>query len=370
MSKSTKFSDRGEAKYFYGREDILHMFQETLKEAIEKDGGTILVIQAPPGAGKTALLCECKRLAHWWQVADIKRSALWNPNVMRKAIGLAPETRKVGGTATGGWDHGVKAVGTRETVTDSSPRTTLDILKAEEKPLLLVLDEAQKLGAVDRLSPDAREALEDTLDDIHNGNLGKPVVLLAAGLGLTTRALEALEISRIEGDSLVELGGLTRSEEMAVMQDWLRKEGKAKGDVTPWINRIMRETHGWPQHIMAYMKPATRYLLAHEGKITPAGLDHVLSEGETNKNRYYEARAKGLGPEHRKSIAKIFLNTPGEPGLSEKTIKESLAREYGEHEADVVFYRALRKGVFFERKECFSIPIPSMWHWFQENFLP
>ncbi len=84
-----------------------------------------------------------------------KRTALWDPNVLRKALGLEPETKKVGGKFEGGVE---KAVGTRETVTDSSPRTTLDMLRAEEKPLLLVLDEAPKLGALERLSSSVREA--------------------------------------------------------------------------------------------------------------------------------------------------------------------------------------------------------------------
>ncbi len=33
-------------------------------------------------------------------------------------------------------------------------------------------------------------------------------------------------------------------QERVVIQDWLQLEGRAKGDPTPWIDAIARETHG------------------------------------------------------------------------------------------------------------------------------
>ncbi len=57
---STLVEDRGKAKYFHGRKEILGNFKERLElVSAEKKYGTTILIQAAPGAGKTALLMEC-----------------------------------------------------------------------------------------------------------------------------------------------------------------------------------------------------------------------------------------------------------------------------------------------------------------------
>ncbi len=55
--------ERGEAKYFHGREKILGNFKGLMDRAVQAKVGTTVMIQAAPGAGKTALLTECARLA-------------------------------------------------------------------------------------------------------------------------------------------------------------------------------------------------------------------------------------------------------------------------------------------------------------------
>ena len=55
---TTGFSDRGPAKYFHGRREILSSFHELLLHANQNRGGTTFLIQGAPGAGKTALLAE------------------------------------------------------------------------------------------------------------------------------------------------------------------------------------------------------------------------------------------------------------------------------------------------------------------------
>ena len=55
--------DRGPARYFHGRGEILGSFMRQLRRAKATNGGTIILVQGPPGAGKTALLEECKKKA-------------------------------------------------------------------------------------------------------------------------------------------------------------------------------------------------------------------------------------------------------------------------------------------------------------------
>ena len=159
---------------------------------------------------------------------------------------------------------------------------------ASKKGLLLILDEAQRLSTLTGGPHDT--ASVDTLDAIHNGKLGRPVILLAGGLGSSQAAFGSLGISRFADDCIVDLGRLDHASERAVIRDWLVKDGGAKGDVTPWIDAIAAETHGWPQHIMTYAQPAAWWLRQDGGELTDAGLTYTLKRGRTSKTKYYQNR--------------------------------------------------------------------------------
>lgn len=104
MSKSTAripperpfVSDRGAAKYFHGRKNALQKFANQIREANKKDGDAIFLVQATPGAGKTELPVECRRLAEAerWKIARIKPSDLWDTNILLLSLGRARKTRR------------------------------------------------------------------------------------------------------------------------------------------------------------------------------------------------------------------------------------------------------------------------------------
>ena len=93
--------DRGPAKYFHGREEILSTFGKILNYSTENRWGTTFLIQGAPGAGKTALLYECDRLAQEskWETTEISSAALWDPNELQQSLKLR-RTWKVGGGRT------------------------------------------------------------------------------------------------------------------------------------------------------------------------------------------------------------------------------------------------------------------------------
>lgn len=94
-----------------------------------------------------------------------------------------------------GFDAVVKVEAELDFEVNQQNRTVLEILEGGKKPLLLMLDEAQVLGMID-IPPSDRWVATSVLNSIHNGKLGKPVILLAAGLGMTLNSFGSLGISR------------------------------------------------------------------------------------------------------------------------------------------------------------------------------
>ena len=238
MSKSQKSPtvkpatrERGEARYFHGRVKILDNFKELLGRAKAGNSGTSILIQAAPGAGKTALLHECARLARAqrWQTAEIHPDELFDPAELNKSLRF-PLPAKRQETKTGG---NVKVLHQESTSEHYLP-TTLDILKSRRKPLLLLLDEAQTAAAV--IPQSSQEQFTSALKfvkAIHNGKVGRPVILIAAGLGATSAAFDSLGISRFDPECRINLEPLSEGSRQVVIQDWLLEEGGAKGDPAP-----------------------------------------------------------------------------------------------------------------------------------------
>ncbi len=340
-------------------------FGKLLRYSTQNKSGTTFVIQGAPGAGKSALLGECEKLAQrqGWKTVKIKPPAFWDPSALRDFIGL----RKFSITG-GSLQIGPKNIASAAVNVDWSRKTILKTLRKGKQPLLLTLDEAQTLGTGNAPPSDHTGTAINVLDAIHNGELDWPVILIAAGLGTTVDAFKSLGISRFEGECLVELGALEKEAERAVLHDWLKKEGGAKGDPAAWIDAIARETHGWPQHIVSYVKPALKQLVTDEGAMTADGLNTVLEAGRNFRLDYYERRADDFSRKQRHSLAKLIMNVPLGEGLDKEDILSSLTQEYGETEAEKLFNRALHRGVLHRYQGTHVVPIPSMQDWLVTNY--
>ncbi len=269
--------DRGPARYFHGRTQILRDFEELVERSMQANGGTIFLIQGPPGAGKSALLYECEKMVEpiGWNITDIDPPAFWDVNELRQSLDLRRTINVEAGSVRVGLPDIVEA----EVSTGRSPQTVKGLLQKDKDPLLLILDEAQALGKIDDLSPDQRHTATGILKAIHNGTLDRPVILLAAGLGMTSESFESFQISRFSESCFVELGSLRKKSERAVILDWLKREGGVKEDPRKWIDAIVQETHGWPQHIVSYADSAAKQLDVDNGVMTANGLRTVMEKG-------------------------------------------------------------------------------------------
>ena len=358
--------DRGPAKYFHGRKQILDDFRGILRYSKQNNWGTTFLIQGAPGAGKTALLAECARLARdrGWEIADIDPLALWNPDELQQSLESKKKFKVEGGSA----GVTIPGIGHAEISAGVLPQTVKTLLQKGEDPLLLTLDEAQVLGMEDEFPADQIKTVRHVLNSIHNGKLDRPVILTAAGLGTTVESFRSFGISRFEGNALVELGALGKEAERAVLRDWLTEDGGTPGDTTVWIDAITQETYGWPQHILSYVKPALDQLHADKSVMTTEGLNSVLEAGRVFRSRYYEQRVHELGTQQRQSLAKLFANVSLGESLGLEHIMMSLTQDHGAEKAKKIFHQALYKGVLYRYRGDFAIPIPSMHDWLVSNY--
>ena len=360
--------DRGPAKYFHGRKEIIDTFKSTLKLYRKENEGTTILIQGAPGAGKTALLdvLSTRAKSKKWKVAKISIEDLYIPVSMAQSLGRSYTIDKEYALEAGVKYLKGGLVG--RVAGDASSREILRHL-APEKGLILVLDEAQRLHKLPKDS-EIRVIASSTLDMIHNGGLGKPVMLLTAGLGTTEAAYGSLGISRIEGDCIVRLGRLDKKSECAVIRDWLTKGGRAKGDPQAWIQSIAEHAHGWPQHIISYIKPALKYLKSHNRSMTDEGLKFVLEEGAKYRETYYETRAHDIDEELREALAIAVMDVPPDKTTTKSAITSSLKKSgLTEKDAGKLFNQALEQGIIDKRKGGrYGIPIPSFHTWLMDEY--
>ena len=358
--------DRGPAKHFHGREEVRSVLALLRADSIQDRSGTIFLVQGAPGAGKTALLYQCavEAVKDGWHVARINNHALHAPAVMAQNVGEPYISREEQITK---FDAKVVA---RETTKEKAGAATVpQVLKelASANGLLLVLDEVQTIR--DFASTPQRLSVTVTLNAIHNGDLDRPVILLAGGLGVSEEAFGNLGISRFAQGCVVNLGPLSEVAERAVIHDWLVKDGDARGDVTPWIDAIAIETDGWPQHIMCFAQPAARIVHDNGGTLSKASLTHVLELGHRGKVEYYQGRADSFRKATRAAIANLLKGQPSDDELDESDILEALSAGQTPDDARRVLDRLLHKGIIaMTATGDFVIPIPSMRDWLVDQY--
>ncbi len=364
--------DRGPARYFHGRREILCDFSDLLVRATKENNGTTFLIQGAPGAGKTALLDKCGKLAKasGWKVAEIDPPALWDTEELLYYLGKDTHPQITGMSGQVGVDAVVKAEGKLDMTINHARPIMQKILADGKKPLLLILDEAQTLGKTNQPpNKELKGVTTNVLNAIHNGKLKRSIILLVAGLGPTGDAFSSLGISRFKGGCFVELGALDKESERAVIHDWIVKEGRARGNPASWIDAIAQKTHGWPQHIIAYGDAAAKQIQKDKRVMTLSGLDIVYQLGEERCEAYYQQRANGITIKERCSLARLMKNTTPGKGFYQEDIEEALSQEYDDSDkAKRLFKRAVERGILHSQDEVYTIPIPSMRTWLVSNY--
>jgi len=301
-----------------------------------------------------------------WKTAHICHNALWNPHE------LLPILRKRRGHQITGLGAGAgigNVGGANLSIGIKAPAHTITrLLQKQRKPLLLILDEAQALGLKDVVPPKMKGILTSVLKQIHNGDLGRPVMLLAGGLGTTEVAFTTFGISWFMRKCRVLLGCLSQESTCAVIRDFLIHEGGASKPPLQWIETIAERSHGWPQHIVSYADQAANYLASKQTP-TDEGLNAVLQQGRAEQIEYYKVRAKGIVRKKRQVLAEIFADVPLGETMEFEDIMATIQKEYSHEVAEDLFNNALARGIIDEREDGdYGIPIPSFHTWLVDEY--
>ncbi|MCY4161042.1 MAG: ATP-binding protein [Flavobacteriaceae bacterium] len=350
--------DRGKAIYFHGRHRERQAFRQCLDDAIREKKGTSFLVQGPPGVGKTALVYQLMDEHPDWHFAKINPTALYDLNELRDVLGL-DKWWQVWKKETLSVKPFYQEIGF-ETNIQLNHHSFEKTWQEVQQPTVLFLDEAQRLQ--DELQEsDRRKIIRDVLSHLHNLETDHGFCFLVAGLNQTKSLLNDFHISRFAKQTVFRLKPLDRNDEEALCLDWLVREGgvkEATSELKHWVDTIMRQTQGWPQHVTSYGEEAARVIRQAMGKLTDEGLKAILKQGQLLKNAYYEERVESFSRKERQQIAEWIQQHP-------VFDREGFMEAYSEN----LFDQCLSKGVFDQQSDgAYQVPIPSMMTWLMDGY--
>ena len=384
-SRKVPTGEIGRAEHFHGRADVWRAFKEALKNAQLGSGGTVFLVQGPPGAGKSAILYEFGERVNAmpsWTHCHIDIDALHDSARLARMLGddsyadrsttSTKSTTTVGAQVVVSGQRSWQAGGSTE---HSGPSVDALLIKhATKTGLLLTVDEVQGMQMCLAI-PALKRALRSILSAIRNSELRVPVVLLVGGLGNSLDVLSEFGMSRLPIDNVVNLGRLDADAERRVIRDWIMKSGGV-GDAHPhiverWVGSIAAETDGWPQHIHNFAPQAAQWLQDHGGLMPENVPEEVLETGRARKREYYVQRVSGISRRFRQALARICAKTHNGASLDEYQLLSAFMKAVWEGDrqnaseiAKSTFQACVWKGVLsIDDEGDYRIPIPSMQDW-------
>jgi len=341
--------------FFSGREREISAFREVANALLlGHRGNATLIIEGPPGAGKSALLAQFQEemralpptgsgARRWLPVALDGALAMSPPEIMAAVdeaiahrlsqdlidsrsddetassahrlaalLGRAA-TGNALSTARGILDRGVSAMGLSIGAQGKSPPETLPQAARlrgrdwADWQVVLLIDEAQGISAR------APGAAPGTLSSIHQGLVSAPLSFCAFGLPGTSAALADVGVSRPSGGRCLPLCALDgRAARMAVRRCF---EQYGVVHAEQWESAILERSANWPQHIVAYLHGALRVLKRRAaspqamGDARSSPLAEALALGDDGRNGYYELRIRRLNRDNARHLryAKALL---------------------------------------------------------------
>ena len=336
-----------------------------------------MVFQGAPGAGKTALLHECKKKAEsaQWRSAYIQADAFYAPSALTNYL-KGRYTRPMVTELIAGVSSLIQLLRKKKPAAESSriEHRLCHTLKkaARRRGLVLILDEAQELQEEVLADSQTRNPVRRCLKRILNGDLGAPVILLCGGLGNTAAVLEQFELCRFSRENVHCVGALDDESAQGVVRDWLvRAGGITSGDpnISQWAFTLASESQNWPQHLHSYAYEAVTWAQTH-GIPLPAEVPApILSRGCTSREQYYAARLRNLRRQTCVKLADLVRDVGKGGAFSQENIESAFPALVTTKQGRTLFEELLYKGVITENaSKLFAIPIPAMHDWLVQKF--
>ena len=360
----TQITGRGQP-FFSGREREIRAFRKAANAlSLGRQGNATIVVEGPPGAGKTALLTQLQEEMRgfpptesggrrWLPVVLDGSSAMSPPEIMESvdeaiATRLAEDmvaaqrgsrggrsviatrlasllgqesTRDMLSAAQGILDRGVSGMGFSIGARGSAPPRTMQAacrLRARDWidwQIVLLFDEAQDISA------EGREAAPGTLKSIHQGLAGSPVSFCAFGLPGTWDALARVGISRASVPYDLPMAGLDEKESRTAVRRCFKHFGVEHGEA--WVDAIVERSADWPQHLATYKDAAMRALKAKAhspermGDARKSSLSEAISLGDEGRRAFYKRRVESLvreepfGVDYAQALVPMLRSEPG-----------------------------------------------------------
>ncbi len=296
----------------------------------DRIGGISFLVEGAPGSGKSALLEECRKLSEvlGWHTVTITPDSLWNPQEMTACLRKADVSLPAG--------------------TESNMKSSRDVLYEARPGLVLVLEEIHRLSGLKEKDVDRWREVFYLLSHLHNSTKGRTPALLCSGDLLTYVMLdEEYGLHRFECHSHPIIGALSWKDEMAVIEDWLQKDGWSMGFTSEWVRTLGERIQGWPAYIPLYMEPAIEVLQESRGRMTDEGLETVLAKGDKRKDAYLQEKLSVFTEQERISLALMFSGgqVPDTSTFEESKFRSCFPPDMNEETFDIFWQKVEEKGV-------------------------
>lgn len=300
MERLDKFieetTDRTPAMFFEGRgrevgrirrmcEAALENFRETGDPTITRSG--IVVLQGPPGSGKSSLAFECHRKSleeGGTPISLVEADAddLAEPDRVIAAVfaaGLKRGVVKSMADILSGMELEVEVREVKAKLKGARNQTKYDGKEAApskrermnwHSPVLLLVDEFQKYSEFEReAKPEWKAAARKTMMAFHKGSWKVPMIPVCAGLSETGELVKEAASSRNAGDTTFLLGALAPEEArraVARMLDECRIQGETSLKEA-WAEGVAEHSEGYPLHLYNGMKALAECLRKVDGDL-------------------------------------------------------------------------------------------------------
>ncbi len=387
--KRTDRAEAGREPFFRGREAEYGVYRSAVSSLGEGIVGSgTMIFQGAPGAGKSALMAECREAVRRhstpeapWVAVELDPHSLLSPVAVVRTLVQAASTesgrlreqasgpsgikrlealRDLGRTLfrelsdRGGGAGGLSGGGRRERADDITASWVFQDVAAllERFRIVVCVDEAQNMPVA--------ESTKGVMDCLHRDPQGIPLVAAFFGLSDTQEVLRQCGLSRFAGGRVVNLEPLAQEAAAEVFRavfDTYEFKGTPEERDT-WVIRLAELSQGWPQHINRVAVAAARVIQDHGGQIERPWLEQALAQGRERKEEYYAERlAAGSRPPWVYRQMALAAQQKGGV-LPYDDLRQFLAEE----SLDEFLINALHAGLLTQLKHLpyhYRIPIPS-----------